>query len=76
MKDIKQEDLAKFSGLVAKVWNDKALAESYKADPEKVLSDFGIALPAGVPTPVIPDRPEGDLVQPRPPPGRRSRQLR
>ena len=63
MKDIKQDDIAKFAGLVTKAWSDPKLAQAYENDPEQVLSAHGITLPAGVPTPVIPARPAGDLGQ-------------
>src|SRR5438132_2004160 len=59
MKNVNQETLARFAGLVAKVWNDKELAKSYKDNPGKVLQDYNIKLPKGVPMPVIPARPRG-----------------
>lgn len=58
MKNITQDHLAKFAGLVAKCWNDETLHRSYRADPVKVLAHHGITLPEGVPAPLIPPLPE------------------
>ncbi|APR80741.1 Hypothetical protein A7982_06088 [Minicystis rosea] len=61
MKDISQDEFAKFATLVTTVWKDAKVAQEYQADPARVLSNYGITLPAGVPAPVIPERPKGDL---------------
>ena len=61
MKDISQDEFAKFAHLVTTVWKDPQLAQEYQNDPGKVLGTYGIKLPAGVPAPVIPARPKGDL---------------
>jgi hypothetical protein len=59
MPQFSHDNLAKFAGVVAKVWNDKNLEKSYHENPGKVLAEHGIKLPEGVPTPVIPPRPTG-----------------
>lgn len=61
MKNFKQDDLANFANLVTKIWADPKLGQAYANDPAKVLASNGIVLPAGVPTPVIPERPQGDI---------------
>lgn len=61
MKDVSQNDVAKFAGLVTNVWKDPQLAAAYQKDPIGVLGSYGIKLPAGVPAPVIPEQPTGDL---------------
>src|SRR4051812_19160355 len=63
MKNITQSDLANFASLVTKAWADPKLAQAYAADPQKVLAQYGISVPAGVPTPVIPEQPQGDIGQ-------------
>lgn len=58
MKNISQDQLAKFAGLVAKCWADESFHRAYRADPVKVLVEHGITLPEGVPAPLIPPLPE------------------
>ena len=61
MTQLNQEMLAKFAGLVAKIWNDKTLADGYHKDPHRVLANYGIKLPEGVPVPLIPEPPTGGV---------------
>jgi hypothetical protein len=60
MKNIKHDDLVKFAGLVAKAWNDPQVLNAYGKDPKAVLTQHGITLPEGVPTPAIPPTPPFD----------------
>lgn len=55
------ETLTKFSSLVAQVWSDKNLRAKYDKDPKAVLKAYGVRLPEGVPTPVIPQPPPGGV---------------
>jgi len=57
MATFSNADLANFSGLVAKVWNDDDLRQRYEAEPKAVLAEHGITLPEGVPLPLIPPSP-------------------
>lgn len=59
MVHISDLDRARFAGLVAKAWADEDLANRFESEPQSVLAEHGIALPKGVPVPVIPPRPEG-----------------
>jgi hypothetical protein len=49
-----QDHVAKFAGVVARVWADPDAAKKYHADPHAFLGEHGIKLPAGVPAPTIP----------------------
>lgn len=55
------ENLSNFAGLTAKIWADPALAKRYDADPRKVLAEFNVQIPKGVPTPLIPKPPKGGI---------------
>ncbi|MFC4535342.1 hypothetical protein [Sphaerisporangium dianthi] len=55
------EDRKKFARLVAAAWEDGDLRGRYETAPRAVLSQYGIAYPAGVPTPPLPPRPDGEF---------------
>jgi|SRR6266516_7721972 hypothetical protein len=59
MRNLTDQDLGKFAGLVAAAWNNPDLAQRYHGNPHQVLGEHGIRLPPGVPTPEIPPRPDG-----------------
>jgi hypothetical protein len=51
--------LAKFSGLVTKMWANPSLLKQYKANPASFLASRGLTLAPGTPAPVIPKKPAG-----------------
>jgi hypothetical protein len=55
------ENLTKFVGLVAKIWENPDLARMYERDPRGVLAKHGIKVEKGIPTPVIPKQPKGGI---------------
>jgi hypothetical protein len=55
------ENLSNFAGLTAKIWEDPELGKRYERDPRKVLAEHKIIVPNGVPTPLIPKRPQGGI---------------
>lgn len=55
------ENLSNFAGLTTKIWADPALAKRYDSEPRKVLAEFNVRIPAGVPTPLIPKQPKGGI---------------
>jgi hypothetical protein len=57
--ELDDQQLAKFAGVIGRVWADPGSAKRYKADPHAVLAEHGIHLPAGVPAPVVPEHPAG-----------------
>lgn len=75
MKKNKQEEFAKkWAQVVAKAWTDEKFKEKLLKNPEKVLAEMGIAIPAGqkieihagterVMHLVLPQKPEGALTE-------------
>ncbi|WP_062349298.1 hypothetical protein [Herbidospora yilanensis] len=55
------EDRKRFSRLVAAAWSDDAVKTRYGHEPRVMLAEYGIGYPAGVPTPPLPVRPEGEF---------------
>ncbi|GLX95448.1 hypothetical protein [Herbidospora sp. NBRC 101105] len=55
------EDRRKFARLVAAAWANSELKARYEARPREVLVEYGVVIPAGIPTPPLPARPEGEF---------------
>ncbi|WP_062349308.1 hypothetical protein [Herbidospora yilanensis] len=55
------EDRRKFARLIAAAWDDGELRNRYETEPRLVLSQYGIVYPKGVPTPPLPEKPEGEF---------------
>ena len=55
------DDRRKFARLVAQTWSDDAARTRYASEPRPMLAEYGIAFPAGVPTPVLPTKPVGEF---------------
>jgi hypothetical protein len=58
---LSDEERRNFARIVAKVWTDGSFAERYEAEPMVVLSEHGIDYPQGIPAPLVPAKPAGDL---------------
>lgn len=56
-----EEDRKKLARLIAAAWSDTALKARYETEPRVVLREFGIVYPAGVPTPPLPAKPDGEF---------------
>ncbi|HLU71848.1 MAG TPA: hypothetical protein VKZ82_06690 [Nonomuraea sp.] len=55
------EDRKKLARLIAAAWADERVRTRYEREPRPMLAEFGIAYPEGVPTPPLPDKPEGEF---------------
>ncbi len=51
------EDRKKFGALIAEAWDAPALQTRYSSEPEAVLAEYGIAIPADAEVPSLPDCP-------------------
>ncbi|WP_062440967.1 hypothetical protein [Herbidospora daliensis] len=56
-----EDDRKKLARLIAAAWSDAELQARYASEPRAVLREFGIVYPAGVPTPPLPAKPEGEF---------------
>ncbi|WP_066375893.1 hypothetical protein [Herbidospora mongoliensis] len=54
-------DRKKLARLIAAAWSDGGLKARYETEPRVVLREYGIDYPAGVPTPPLPAKPEGEF---------------
>jgi hypothetical protein len=58
---LSESDRRNFARMVAGSWADDSLTARYNAEPRAVLVEFGVELAEGVPTPVLPPRPDGEF---------------
>jgi len=57
-----QDNLTNFANLTIAIWEDPdGLGQQYNSDPRTVLEQFGVQVPKGIATPLIPDPPEGGI---------------
>jgi len=54
-------DFTNFTKLVTACWKSPSLTKSYKSNPQKVLAEYHVHLPQGVPNPVLPPKPSGSF---------------
>nr|WP_062337248.1 thiocillin family RiPP [Herbidospora sakaeratensis] len=55
------EDRAKFARLIAAAWADEDVKARFDQEPRELLAEYGVVIPEGVPTPLLPARPEGEF---------------
>ncbi|MFC0865106.1 thiocillin family RiPP [Sphaerimonospora cavernae] len=55
------EDRKKFARLIAAAWAEEEVKARYGREPRAMLAEYGIVYPEGVPTPVLPPKPEGEF---------------
>jgi len=56
------DNLTNFANLTIAIWADPdGLGQKYDEDPRTVLAEYGVQVPKGVPTPLIPQPPEGGI---------------
>jgi hypothetical protein len=53
MAETKQDNAAAYGKIVAKAWRDPAFKAKLLADPQAILKDAGVAVPAGVTVKVV-----------------------
>ncbi|WP_061300079.1 hypothetical protein [Herbidospora cretacea] len=54
-------DRKNFAQLIVAAWADEELKARYEVRPREVLAEYGVVIPAGVPTPPLPAKPEGEF---------------
>lgn len=54
-------DFTNFTKLVTACWKSPSTLKAYHQDPQKVLAQYQVHIPQGIPTPIIPPKPSGSF---------------
>ncbi|GAB1823783.1 hypothetical protein [Herbidospora sp. RD11066] len=58
---LSDKDRLKFAHLIAAAWSDEKVRARFEREPRTVSAEYGVVIPEGVPTPLLPVRPKGEL---------------